>query len=150
MQGQKPKTETNSSPEKGLYSHGAAALADRGKVMNTTQRALLKLAESDAKVYCKKFGLRAILGYTCVHRILKTLHHGSLDECRGPHADHNRGFRNPQTKEVFVTEQPYFGQEPATLEQITRDVEAFAKAHGLKVRVSTDESWALSWADGFD
>jgi hypothetical protein len=60
---------------------------------------------------------------------------------RGPHADHNKGFYNPLTKEIIGTEQPYFGYSPATLEEITRDVEAFASAHGLKVRVSVDESW---------
>jgi hypothetical protein len=66
---------------------------------------------------------------------------GSSMNCRGPHADHNRGFYNPLTEEIVGTEQPYFGQPPATLEQVTQDVEAFAAAHGLTVRVSTEESW---------
>jgi len=108
-----------------------------------------QLTEKLRKDYCKKYGLRPLppsLAPTCADSILQTrgwarVQHAEGYNCRGPHADHNSGFRDLQTGERVGVEQPYFGYPPATLEQITADVETFAAAHGLTVRVSADESW---------
>ena len=99
------------------------------------------------KDYCKKYGLRPLPPScvpTCSDAVLKpkASHKRRHQEgCRGPHADHNAGFYDPLTKERVGVEQPYFGEPPATLEQIVQDVEVFAAERGLTVRVSTEESW---------
>jgi hypothetical protein len=112
-----------------------------------------RLAVQMKKDYCKKYGLRPLppsCWPTCSDSILRNRRNGRLQhadryrdgyDCRGPHADHNSGFFDPQTREIVGVEQPYFGYPPKSLEEITRDAEAFAAAHGLKVRVSADESW---------
>ena len=108
------------------------------------------LSEKLRKDYCHKYGLNPLppaAWPTCLDSILrkgkKRHHHTEGNDCRGPHADHNSGFYNRQTKEIVGVEQPYFGHPTATksLAAITKDVEAFAAAHKLKARVSTEESW---------
>lgn len=69
------------------------------------------------------------------------------DQCNNdvPHHDHQRVFVDKQTGERVYTIQPYIDHDnltrPRTVEIIAADSEEFAKAHGLSVRVSTEDSW---------
>lgn len=83
--------------------------------------------------YLRKYGLRAVSP--------RRWSAANVMDSRGPHADHHQGFFNPLTREIVSTEQPYFGQSPRTLEEITQDVHSFAIAHGLTARISVEESW---------
>jgi hypothetical protein len=66
-----------------------------------------------------------------------------------PYLDHVRTFVDKKTGERIFTIQPYVNRDGRTyyasgpLAEITKASEEFAKAHGLSVRLSVEDSW---WA----
>jgi len=55
--------------------------------------------------------------------------------------DHGLGFYDREADEHVFVSQPYVNEKHHTVEEVTREAQAFAEENGLSIRVSADDSW---------
>jgi hypothetical protein len=81
--------------------------------------------------------------HSCICRLLRRHHIEGYSGCVPPDlADNAMWFKNSETKESILTSQPGFADQ-GDVDRITKAALDFAQKTGLKVSVSTEDSWYL-------